>query len=536
MQRFTRRWFPAFLGLSLLLAGCGGGGGSSSAPTGSVSLALTDAPGSGYDNVFVTVRSAWFHLLDTAPYDSLATSGWVRINLPTPKTIDLLSLRNGNVSQDVLNSALPEGTYRQILLFLEPTEDAVLPPAAALGLQYNNEVDIGGAKYPLRIPNALQGIRLAGTFAVHEGKPLRLVIDFNVGDDVVEVQRGGSREFFLKPRLQYFDLAGVGAVRGTIDNVSALDNAAFFVVKAESLNGTDNAYYVIRRATFIDPGGNFILYPLRVPDGSTSTTYDIVLRGQGYNTVIVKNVPVKRDTRPNGTGAFAPTVMPGIDMRTKKAAVADYNPSITVSPTGAWVQFYQTLPASAGAGEKPYVVRFRHANPFTGQISNFPLSAEDIWWGDFATPLPILTKVVPVEGTGGFKAAADALQFDRSAYKPISSGAPSAAFSLSVSNPPGSHAISGNLIVPLAGMDNGIVFVGHGGIIVDAKPLSAAQVALGSHAFPAFTVPGGPFGFYGVEALAWKQGAAAFAAGIPRLADARAGDDVLDILMVGIIP
>jgi len=71
---------------------------------------------------------------------------------------------------------------------------------------------------------------------------------------------------------------------------------------------------------------------------------------------------------------------------------------------------------------------------------------------------------------------------------------------------------------------------------VDAKPLSAAQVALGTHAFPTFTVPGGPFGFYGVEAIAWKQGAATFAAGIPRLADARAGDDVLDILMVGIIP
>jgi Domain of unknown function (DUF4382) len=535
MRLFTRKWFPAFLGVSLILAGCGGGGGSSSAPTGSVSMALTDAPGSGYDNVFVTVRSVWFHLLDTAPYDNLATSGWVRINLPTPKTIDLLSLRNGNVSQDVLNSALPEGTYRQILLFLEPTESAVLPPAAALGLQYNNEVDIGGAQYPLRIPNALQGIRLAGTFAVQEGKPLRLVIDFNVGDDVVEVQRGGSREFFLKPRLQYFDLAGVGAVRGTIDNVSALDNDAFFVVKAESLNGTDNAYYVIRRVTCIDPGGNFVLYPLRVPDGSTSATYDIVLRGQGYNTVIVKNVPVTRDTRPDGTGAFAPTVMPKIDLQTKMAAVADYNPSITVSPTGAWVQFYQTLPPSAGASEKPYVVRFRHANPFTGQITNFPLSAEDIWWGNYAT-LPTLTKVAPVEGAGGFKAAAEALQFDRSAYQPISSGAPSAAFSLPVSNPPGSHTISGNLIVPLAGLDNGIVFVGHGGIIVDAKPLSAAQVGLGTHAFPTFTVPGGPFGFYGVEALAWKQGAATFAAGIPRLADARAGDDALDILMIGIIP
>ena len=472
-------------------------------------MALTDAPGSGYDNVFITVRAVWFHLLDAAPYDNLPASGWVRIDLPAPKTIDLLSLRNGNISQDVLNSALPEGTYRQILLFLAPTEDAVLPPAAALGLQYNNEVDIGGTQYPLRIPNALQGIRLAGTFAVQEGKPLRLVIDFNVGDDVVEVPRGGSREFFLKPRLQYFDLAGVGAVRGTIDNVSALDNASFFVVKAESLSGTDNACYVIRRVTFIDPGGNFILYPLRVPDGSTSTTYDIVLRGQGYDTVIVKNVPVTRDTRPNGTGAFA--------------------------PTGAWVQFYQTLPPSAGASEKPYVVRFRHANPLTGQINNFPLSAEDIWWGNYAT-LPALTKVAPVEGAGGFKAAADALQFDRSAYQPISSGAPSAAFSLSVSNPPGSHTISGNLIVPLAGLDNGIVFVGHGGILVDAKPLSVAQVALGTHAFPTYTVPGGSFGFCGVEALAWKQGSTTFAVGIPRLADARAADDVVDIPMVAIIP
>ncbi len=526
-------WLPtAILFLALALAGCGGGG-SSSSPSGTVTLALTDAPGSSYDNVFITVRSVWFHLVDTAPYDNLVASGWVRINLPAPKTIDLLALRNGNISQDLLNEALPAGVYRQILLFLSPTEDAVVPGAAALGLQYNNEVDAGGARYPLRIPNAAQGIKLAGTFAVEEGKPLRLVIDFNVGNDVVELRRAAGLEYLLKPRMTYFDLAGVGAIRGTVDPASAADNTALFVVKAESLNGTDNAFHVIHRATFIDNTGNFILYPVRVPAGSASTTYDVVLRGRGYNSVIVKNVPVVRDTRPNGTGASAPTVIPGIDMQSKKAAVADYDPSITVSPTGAWVQFYQTLP---GAGEKPYVIRFRHADPFTGRIDTFPLSPEDIWWGNYDNSAVSLTQVTPVEGTGAFLVAADAPQHERSAYRTVTTAAPSADFALTVSNPPGSRTVAGNLIVPLAGLDNGVVFIGHGGIVVDAKPLSAAQVALGTHPFPTFTVPGGLFGFYGLEAFAWQEGGTALAAGIPRLVDVRASDDFVDVLMVGIVP
>ncbi|MEW6720084.1 MAG: DUF4382 domain-containing protein [Thermodesulfobacteriota bacterium] len=532
MRKITYLLLASIIALPLLLAGCGGGGGSAT-PSGTVTLALTDAPGSEYDNVFITVRSVWFHLLDTAPYDNLATSGWVRVNLPTPKTIDLLELRGGNISQDLLNEALPAGVYRQILLFLTPTEDPLAPSAAALGLTYNNEVVAGGTAFPLRVPNAAQGIKLAGTFSVEEGKALRLVIDFNVGDDVVSFRRAGSTEYLLKPRLQYFDLASVGAIRGTIDAPSAADNAAFFVVKAETLNGTDNSYYVIRRATFIDNTGNFVLYPVRVPPGSTSTTCDVVLRGHGYNTVIVKNVPVARDTRPNGTGVFAPTVMPQIDMQPRKAAVADYNPSISVSPTGAWAQFHQTLP---GAGEKPYVVRFRHVNPLTGRIDAFPLSSEDLWRGNYDAASIALTQVTPVEGAGGFRVAADALQHERSAYQAISPAGPAADFTLAVSDPPGGRIVAGNLIVPISGLDNGIVFIGHGGIIVDAKPLSAAQTALGINAYPSFTVPGGVFGLYGLEALAWRNGGTAFAVGIPRLVDVRASDDFVDIPMIGIVP
>lgn len=68
---------------TLLLAACGGGGSDSS--SGTLRLALTDAPACGYDHVYVTVDSVKVHQNASAGEND---PGWYPITLPSgPKVI-----------------------------------------------------------------------------------------------------------------------------------------------------------------------------------------------------------------------------------------------------------------------------------------------------------------------------------------------------------------------------------------------------------------------------------------------------------------
>jgi len=56
---------------------------------------------------------------------------------------------------------------------------------------------IGANEYPLRVPDARHGIRLAGSFQITNGGMLRLAIDFDAGHDVVDMLRNGVPEYIL---------------------------------------------------------------------------------------------------------------------------------------------------------------------------------------------------------------------------------------------------------------------------------------------------------------------------------------------------
>jgi hypothetical protein len=501
------------------LHACGGGGGGATA-TGVATVSLTDAPGD-YDHVYITVKDIWFHTSDAAGPDD---GGWRKSPLAAPVTVDLIALSNGVIDSPIWdNITLPVGNYQQIRLVLAGTEDALTASASGAGLTYNNEVSVVGSPthYPLRIPDAHHGIRLAGTFQITNGGTLKLAIDFDAGHDVVDIQRNSSTEYILKPRLAYCNLDDAGAIVSYITPTSAIPSA-HFVIKAEQVNDPSNPqYHVVKRWTIANPStGKFVLYPLK------PGTYDLVLRGSGYQTVIAKGVPVT-----SGTTPITATPISTITMTV--ATNPDYTVGASItSPTGAWVNFYQTL---QGAGEVPYEIRFRHFNPITGQFSGFKLSADPVWVGTYGSgAISGLTSTLPQEGQGNFKAVADAILYDRSTVPQLVSSVtptPVPFGSLSPTAPAVSRSIRGTINVPAMGMgmmNNGILFAVHGGMIVNTMSVSSQMSSNGgSYTMP--NLPGGspatplPGAFYGVEALGWSS--TSLGIGIPRVADLRFGDD-----------
>jgi hypothetical protein len=512
--------------------GCSSGD-SGSAPLGStavgaVQVSLTDAPAYGYEHVWITVRDLWFN---TASEAAPEQAGWYKFPLAAPVTLDLLDLSNGAISPPVWDGIeLPEGTYQQIRVLLAPTEDALTESALSEGLQYNNQVDVtdDATAYPLRIPDARRGIRLEGSFEVKQNGKLKIAIDFDAGHDVVKMDHDGTTEYILKPRLASFDLDNAGAIIGHIDASAAANLAtAQFVIKAEQPVAAAGIH-MVRRATFIaDPAtGLFVLYPL-LPGN-----YDVLIRGIGYQTTIIKNVPVTKGTTPQ-SGA---TEIHAVTLTA--AAVPDYSVNASIdSPTGAWVDFYQTL-----SGDLPYQVRFRHFHPLTGQFAGFLLSSDPLRIGTYDPSGVSLATTSPEEGNGGFKAEAMAVLHQRSGFVAVNPGNPAATFgTLAMREPAVSGSISGNVVVPADKtglMDRGVLFAVHGGMIVNAIQADGLMDHGGGYTLS--NLPGGtpaqplPMAFYGITAFGWKtDNPAVRSVAIPRFVDLRIADAAgIDLNMI----
>jgi hypothetical protein len=441
--------------------------------------------------VWVTIREIRFHKLDFAhPEDR----DWLRYPLAQPVTVDLAQLSNGNLAEVFREIQLPVGTYKQIRLMLVDDDAPLAPSAQAAGLQYNDQVDYtdasGSARVaPLELGGVREGIGVFGTFTVTAGKTLRLVLDFDIDHDVVRfpdfIPGNGQSAFTIKPVLRYFDLDTSAAIVGRVDAAALAsqanpDGAFNLVIKAEEL-AADGSRRVVARATTIRPDGSFTLFPLHVPASATSRNYDIVVRGRNMETTIVRGVPAVKGTTPaNNPTQVATGPLP-------LSLAAEYTASLATpaSPTGSWVNFFQTLP---GANEVPYEVRFRHVNPFTGDIGvPFPLSAGNLRVGDYvAGGNPTLVSVTPQQGPGGFAARGGALQYAPSSFVAVLPPAtgnntavslPALAVDSTVAVP---GAITFNVTTQTAGrFDKGQVVVSRYGLIVNSQSIDGVLASNG---------------------------------------------------------
>ncbi len=306
-----RGHLATLLGASLFLAACGGGGSTPpAAGSGTLRLALVDAPACGYEQVHVTVQGVRVHQSAGAG-DSDA--GWVALALPTPLRLDLLTLTNG-VLAELGQVALPAGRYTQLRLLLAPNT-ATTPLANAV-------TPVGDSERALDTPSATtSGLKLPVDIEVPAGQVADFLIDFDACRSVVA--RGNSGRYNLKPVLRVMPrLAAAGArIQGWVDPAMA-----GITVSAQQAG-------VPVVSTVPDPAdGRFTLYPL--PTGA----YTVVFAGAGRATGVVTGVPVVAEAPTALNAASAPIMLPEGGPRTVEAGV-----TAVPEPESVLLEALQTL-------------------------------------------------------------------------------------------------------------------------------------------------------------------------------------------------
>jgi len=330
MRRGAARWSAALLpaALVLTLAACGGGGGGG-APSGSLRMALTDAPVCGYDAVNVTVQRVRVHQSAGA---ADGDAGWQEIILSPARRVDLTTLTNG-VLAELGQTALPTGKYTQVRLVLA-ANDATTPLA-------NSVKPTGLAEVALNTPSAQQsGLKMNANIDVAANQTADFVLDFDACKSVV--QAGASGNYNLKPVVTVIPRLSSGVV-GFVDATVANGNTLVSLQQ----NGTEV------RSTAPDVSGRFALTPV------STGTYTLVITAPGRATTVVTAVPVTASALTNlntATTQIAPATVTG--------GTAAGTVTSTTSPIDANIRATQTL-----TGGTVIEVLNRPVNATTGAYS-----------------------------------------------------------------------------------------------------------------------------------------------------------------------
>jgi hypothetical protein len=262
------------------LAACGGGGdGSASvAGSGTLRLALTDAPACGYDAVNVTVQKIRVNQNGGASDND---TGWSEIVLNPAKRMDLLKLTNG-VLDELGQTPLPTGKYTQLRLVLAENDNA--RPLA------NSVVPTGSAEVALKTPSGQQsGVKTNINIDIAANKMADFVLDFDACKSVVVA--GGSGQYLLKPV--------VTVIPRYVSGVAGFVNTATANTSVSLQQGG-----VVVKATTPDSAGKFLLQP--VAPGS----YTLVLTAPGRTTAVVTSVAVATDTVTSMNASGTPFALP----------------------------------------------------------------------------------------------------------------------------------------------------------------------------------------------------------------------------------
>ena len=193
---------------AIILSACGSGGsGETNTPppsntpqTGSLSLAITDAPVDGLAEVVVQ-----FDGVEIKPADG----NEILFEYDEPKNIDLLALQGENTETLLSGEEVPAGDYNWVRLLVTASEDGTLDSYVTL--------EEGGEQIELDIPSGLQsGLKLVSGFTVAQGGTHAFTIDFDLGKSITK-PASANQTYKLKPALRLVDNNQVGTLTVTVD-------------------------------------------------------------------------------------------------------------------------------------------------------------------------------------------------------------------------------------------------------------------------------------------------------------------------------
>jgi Domain of unknown function (DUF4382) len=201
------------------------------------------------------------------------------IDLPSPKSIDLLKYRNGATANLVAGANVPAGRYLWLRLMLRAEQN----------LQSGSYIRLlDGRQFPLYIPSGSEtGLKLVRGFTVAQGAITKLLIDFDLRKSLV-APPGQQPNWFLKPALRLIDELQVGTVSGTVD-LSALATAtgattATCKAGIYVFNGA-NATPDDMDGKASDGADPIAYFPVTPAAGGSTATYSIPLLEVGAYTI-----------------------------------------------------------------------------------------------------------------------------------------------------------------------------------------------------------------------------------------------------------
>ena len=354
--------------IATTLVACGGGGGGSATPTttastGTLSVALTDAPACGFDAVNVTVNKIRVNASSTA---SDTDGGWTDITLNPARKINLLNLTNG-VLDTLGQTPLAAGHYSQLRLVLDANGNTVVPT--------------GGTEQALTTPSATQsGIKLTKEFDVAAGQQVDLVLDFDACKSVVTQGKG---RYLLKPVVKVVPTAAVG-----ISGVVATALLGSHVTVSAQQNGVEVGATVPNPTT-----GEFFVSHL------ASGNYDVVITADGHAAGVVGAVPVAASGSTVLSTATAPLDLPA-------SAMGSIAGTVTL-PANATEAAYVAAKQTFAAGPT-VTVKYAGADVSTGAytIANLPVAAPSYAAYSATLPLTFATATTVLPGAGKYRVEA----------------------------------------------------------------------------------------------------------------------------------
>jgi hypothetical protein len=228
---------------TLLLAACGGGGGGSS--TGTVSIAVQDAPVDGADAVYITFSRIDLHSPDGTQSFVLDSDPLTAGN--QPYTVNLMDYQGTNRLLLLDRVSVPAGNYQWLRLYVDHAEIVF------------NKGETNEVVESLDIPsNENSGLKLISGFTVAAGGLSDFTVEFDLRKSVHQDAKG----YKLRPTLRLVDNLQAGHFAGTVGSAAAGDDCAVYVYAGSTITPDDLCY--------LDQGG--VLVDCPAPHGVNPVT------------------------------------------------------------------------------------------------------------------------------------------------------------------------------------------------------------------------------------------------------------------------